>query len=114
MPDMLGHSLYHIYVVFSLVRAPVLAHGDIKDTVVRPTTGPRTALHEDEISGIKKLYGGRTYGYLTFQLSHLPLFPNQEWPSAIGRMVSTAEVWWIAPDGLIQDAFRYEILRSWR
>ncbi|KAH8202516.1 hypothetical protein TruAng_003324 [Truncatella angustata] len=64
-------------------------------------------LQPDDIAGIQALYGPRTKGWFNFQLSSGTIIAPRSDITSTSRFERSMEVWWIAPNGSVQNAFFY-------
>lgn len=85
-------------------------HTDVAGSVMFPSVSSNStnrSLQPDDLAGIRKLYPPLS-GWLNFQLAASPSIAAGTDIAAVSRVPNAMEVWWIAPNGSVQDAFWYE------
>jgi hypothetical protein len=84
-----------------------LDHSTIPTAVMYAYFNNQGDLQPDDVLGVQSLYGPRTAGWFNFMLlGGVAIAPGSS-ISAVSRIRDSMEVWWIAPDGSVQDAYWY-------
>lgn len=89
-----------------------LDHSTIGTAVMYPFFNNEGNLQPDDITGVQSLYGPRTKGWFNFQLDRGNTIASGSDIAAISRIQNSMELFWIAPDGSIQDAYWYATSNS--
>ncbi|KAK3936180.1 Matrixin-domain-containing protein [Diplogelasinospora grovesii] len=84
-----------------------LDHSSIGTAVMYAYFNNQPNLQPDDITGIQSLYGPRAKGWFNFTLDASNTVAHGSDMAAVSRIKDSMEVWWIAPDGSVQDAYWY-------
>jgi hypothetical protein len=84
-----------------------LGHSTLGTAVMYAYFNNEGNLQPDDITGVQSLYGPRKKGWFNFQLDTTNTVAPGADVAAVSRIKDSMEVWWIAPNGSIQDAYWY-------
>ncbi|KAK0711961.1 Matrixin-domain-containing protein [Lasiosphaeris hirsuta] len=85
-----------------------LGHSDDATAVMYRFFNNQAELQPDDIRGVQNLYGPRRSGWFSFNVDAGNTVAQGSDFAAVSRIPNSMEVWWIAPNGAVEDAYWYE------